>query len=62
MDSKLHQLVLTLTVGFYIFLHNLESQLDSSSIWIISESGFVIALSFDMFVVRLFCFCFSHVS
>lgn len=58
MDSTLHQLVVTLTMGFYISFHNLESHLNSSSIWIISESGFVVALSFDMFVVLLLLFVY----
>ena len=58
MDSTVHQLVVILTMGFYISFHNLESHLNSLYIQIIPDSGFMVALSFDMFVVLLLLFVY----
>lgn len=55
-DSALHQLVWHLP-WLSCFLHNLKSEFDRSNMWVISESGFVIALSFDSLVLLLLFMC-----
>lgn len=52
---------LIFTMEFYIFLHNLKSQWHSSNIWVISESGFVIALSLDVFSLFYFALLFLFI-